>query len=74
MLRIIDKILLLVWIRLEIEKLLAVSIGVKCISVSGCAYGACPGSQSPWTEAWKRFNVRLFPPIVQNSSTAKFNQ
>ena len=74
MLRIVNKILLLVWICIEIEKLLAVSIGVKRISVSGCAYGARPGAEGFRTEAWKRFNIGLLPPIVWNLSTTKVDQ
>ena len=71
---IVNKIFLLMRIRLEIEQLFAMPIGIKRVSVSGCAYGARPGAKGPWTKAWKGFNIRLFSPIVRNLSTAKLNQ
>ena len=74
MLRIVDKIFLLVRIGFEIEQLFAMSIGKECVSISGCAYGARSGAEGFRTEAWKRFNIGLLPPIVWNLSTTKVDQ
>ena len=74
MLRIVRKILLLIRINLQVKQLLAVSIGIKGVPVSGCTYRARPGPQSILTEKLKRFDIGLFPPVVGTLSTAKLNQ